>query len=135
MTWTAPKDWQAGVKLTAGELNQQIRDNEDWLKENIELGTADELTIDTGAVTITKSYHTIDTEGDAATDDLDAISGGNEGRILIIHSADNARVVILKNGTNLILGEDIILDDTNIHVMLICDSAGYWHTFWTPISY
>jgi hypothetical protein len=126
--WTDPKTWTPGSKLTAAELNQQIRDNESWLKENIELGPASELTIDTGAITITKSYHTIDTEDDEASDELDTIGGGSEGRILIIHSADNDRIVILKNATgNLILGEDIYLDDINIHVMLICDSAGNYH--------
>ena len=126
--WTSPKTWEDGQKIPEGDLNQQIRDNEEWLKENIELGEADELTISSGAVTIAKSYHTIDTEADAETDDLDTIAGVGEGRILIVRSVDNSRIVVLKNCTgNLILGEDIYLDDINIHVMFICDSAGNLH--------
>jgi hypothetical protein len=41
---------------------------------------ATELTIATGAITVTQSQHTVDTEADAASDDLDTISGGTAGR-------------------------------------------------------
>jgi hypothetical protein len=127
MAWTNITDFVAHTEATAAKLNQ-VRDNENFLKENIELETADELTIDTGAVTIAKSYHTVDTEGDAASDDLENIGGGSEGRILILRAADNARMVVLKDSVgNLILGgADIYLDGIGIHVVLICDSSGKW---------
>lgn len=32
MSWTSPKTWSDGSSLTAAELNEQIRDNEIWLK-------------------------------------------------------------------------------------------------------
>ena len=127
MAWTAPRTWVANDVLPAAQLNTDIRDNEEWLKENIELEEADELTINAGSITITKSYHTIDTEGDGATDDLDTIAGGTEGRILILRAEDDTHTVVLKNGANLILGADISLDDTSKHVVLICDVAGNWH--------
>ena len=43
------------------------------------LGTPTELTIAGGIITRTRSNHTVDTQADAATDDLDTISGGVEG--------------------------------------------------------
>lgn len=32
MAWTTPKTWSAGAALTKAELDEQIRDNEVWLK-------------------------------------------------------------------------------------------------------
>ncbi|MBU0791742.1 MAG: hypothetical protein KKC55_14930, partial [Gammaproteobacteria bacterium] len=128
MAWTAPRTWVANDVLTAAQLNTDIRDNEEWLKENIELEEADELTINAGSITITKSYHTIDTQADAAEDDLDTIAGGGEGRIVFVCADHTDRTVVLKNGTgNLVLGADISLDDTSKHVALICDAAGDYH--------
>ena len=66
-----------------------------------------ELTIANGAVTITSSVHTIDTESDAAVDDLDNINGGVDGTILILCTAANSRDVTFKDGTgNLELAGD-----------------------------
>ena len=128
MAWTAPRTWVATDVLLAAQLNVDIRDNELFLKENILLEEADELTIAAGSVTLTKSYHKIDTQGDAAEDDLDTIAGGAEGRIIYLRAEHTDRTVILKNGTgNLVLGADIYLDDTSKHVALICDSAGDFH--------
>ena len=82
MAWTAPRTWVANDVLTAAQLNTDVRDNELFLKENILLEEADELTINAGAITITKSYHKIETEGAAASDDLVTIAGVAEGRII-----------------------------------------------------
>lgn len=80
----------------------------------LNLGAATELTIATGAVTITQSHHTIDTEGDASTDDLVTISGGTEGDHLWIRPADGARTVVVKHGSGNIVtrsGADYTLDE------------------------
>jgi hypothetical protein len=37
MPWTTPKTWVAGSALTAAELNEQIRDNEQWIKDLLAL--------------------------------------------------------------------------------------------------
>ena len=51
----------------------------------LNLTDSTELTIASGAITVTQSYHTIDTESDAATDDLDTITvAGGEGDVLVI---------------------------------------------------
>lgn len=124
-TWTAPTDYESYEVLQAAKLNTYVRNNLEFLKENILLEEADELTIASGAVMLTKSYHSIDTESDAATDDLDTINGVTEGRIIALRANHTDRTVVLKNGTgNLILGADIYLDDTNKHALLIGDSSG-----------
>jgi len=132
MAWTAPQTWADGNTIPEGQLNTYIRDNQLFLKENILLEEADELTINAGAVTATKSYHAIDTEADAAEDDLDTIAGVAEGRILYIRAEHTDRTVILKNGTgNLVLGTDIYLDNDIKHVALICDADGDLHLLFT----
>lgn len=60
---------------------------------------SDELTISSGSVTADRSAHTIDTESDAATDDLSNIVGTSvyTGTILHLYAEDAARVVTVKN--------------------------------------
>lgn len=94
------------------------------------LGTATELTIASGAVTATRSSHTIDNESDAASDDLDTISGGTTGDMLILQAENTARTVVLKDGTgNLKLAGDFSLDNTEDRIMLIKDGSN-----WVEIS-
>lgn len=65
------------------------------------LGSATALTIATGVVTLTNnsSSYTIDTEGAAASDDVDTINGGQDGQVIFLLAANGARSVILKSGT------------------------------------
>lgn len=94
----------------------------------LNFSTGDELTIATGAVTIVQSQHTIDTEDDAATDDLDTINGGTKGQVLIISTADSARDVVLKHGTGNIItpnGADITLYTTNDRATLQYDGTNW----------
>ena len=136
MAWTEPKTWEDGQKITEGELNQQIRDNELWLKQNIELGTDEVLEISNGSITIMKSFHTVDTEDEAEEDELDTILGADTGRLLIIHSASADRAVILKDAIgNLMLGTDIVLDSPDIYLVLIYDSQGKWHPLFISAVY
>lgn len=85
-----------------------------------------ELTISSGAITVTGAFHSIDTESDAATDDLDTINGGNDGQLLIVRAENDARDVVLKDGTGNIEtpdGEDITLDNQHKVVGLIYDNT------------
>lgn len=127
MGFTSPRTWSA-EKLLSAVLNIHVRDNLNYLKDNVGLGTPTELTIDTGVVTKTKAYHTIDTEGDGSPDDLDTINGGTEGDIIIVRAEHTDRTVIVKNATgNIILAADVTLDDTNKHLMLIYDGTNWQH--------
>ena len=91
------------------------------------------LTIASGAITATHSYHIIDTEAAAASDDLDTINGGVTGAILIIQTLTNVRDVTLKHATgNLILdgAADITMNGTRDKATFIYDG-----TNWCMISY
>jgi hypothetical protein len=91
-------------------------------------GTDSELTISSGAVTATGSAHTIDTESDAASDDLDTISGGTEGDLLVISANNAARTVVVKHGTGNILtfgGSDVDLDETRKTLLLHYDGSNW----------
>lgn len=84
------------------------------------LNDGSELTIDTAAVTATHARHTIDTESDAASDDLETISGLSAGEFCIISANNAARTVVVKHGVDNITsltGEDITLDDVDLDVL------------------
>lgn len=85
-------------------------------KRAINIGAAVELTISSGAVTATAGCHTIDTQSDAASDDLDSINGGTDGDIITIRPENAARTVVVKHGTGnikLCAGEDFSMDESN----------------------
>lgn len=94
---------------------------------------AAELTISGGVVTRTQNVHRIDTEGDAASDDLDTISGGADGMLIIVRAENAARTVVLKDGTgNLALnGQDITLGNVEPFIFLQYDGV---LSAWVPIG-
>ena len=100
------------------------------VKGGLILGSGGTLTIASGAITVTHANHIVDTEGSAASDDLDTINGGATGDILILHSTTYKRVVTLKDGTgNLRLAGDFALGDNTDSIMLM-----YWNSNWNEIS-
>ena len=94
----------------------------------LNLGASTELTIATGAVTATKSYHTIDTESDSASDNLDTINGGTVGDILILSCNHDARTVVITNDGNIRTkaGTSITMDSLYSSVTLIYKSTNVW---------
>lgn len=87
-----------------------------------------ELTIASGVITVTDSRHTVDTQSDASTDDLDTINGGTTGQTLTISPANGARDIVVKHGTgNIIstLGVDITLGNTNDRCILEYDGNNW----------
>lgn len=86
----------------------------------VNLGSPTELTISAGAITVTKSFHGVDTEADAATDDLETINGGSDGDRLILKAQNDTRSVVLKDGVgNLRLNGDFTLDSVHDTIELI----------------
>ena len=84
------------------------------------------LTIASGVITFTQNWHRVDTEGSAATDDLDTINTGVDGHLLILRPASDARTVVIRHNAGNILcqGENnIILDDIDDWATLIYDGA------------
>ena len=110
------------LNLTAAiitELQNEIR------------GSFSELTISGGSVTITGTRHTIDTQDDAASDELDTISGGVEGMIIALRAANDARTVVVKHNTGNIWLQgkaDINLDDLEDGLLLVYDGTKWFDT-------
>ena len=100
-------------------------------------GSATALTIASGVVTLTNnsSSYVLDTEGAAATDDLDTISGGQDGQIIYIRLSADARNVVLKHNTGNIWNpqnnnattRDITLDvTTDFAILRYSSTASKW---------
>lgn len=97
------------------------------------------LTISSGAVNAWAGYHTIDTEGAAASDDLNSINGPTvAGRMLRIQAENDARTVVVKHNVGNIYnpsGGDITLDTAYGIVDLIYSAAlSRWIVINTPVS-
>ena len=86
------------------------------------LGADTELTIAAGSITVTGSYHSVDTEADDATDDLTAIAGGVPGQILVLQAASSARSVVVKDAGTLLLAGDCTLDNVEDTITLIANT-------------
>lgn len=93
--------------LSQAAGSQIVRQN------NIELGNST-LTIAAGVITVPAGVRGIivDTEGAAATDDLDTISGGDTNDLITLRTASSARDITFKDGTgNLALAGDFTADN------------------------
>lgn len=92
-----------------------------------------ELTIASGIVTATRTRHRIDTESDAASDDLDTINGGTDGDLLILQGANAARVVTVKDAVDNIqlAGSDFDLNHPLDTLTLMYDGT---NSMWVEIS-
>lgn len=125
-----------------GALDQAIYDNANGVSANplllataLRFSAGTELTISSGAVTRTQAVHTIDTESDAASDDLTDINGGSIGDILIISANNTARTVVVKHNVSKIAladGADISLDETWKTVTLYKIGASLWIELRSP---
>lgn len=104
------------------------------------LNTAEtELTISTGAITVTQFRHTIDTEGDAASDDLDTVNGGTTVNLVILRAENDARTVVVKHNTGNIWlsgGADISLDNIEDAIMLAWDATNskWFDVGWSAVG-
>jgi len=107
-----PADFTTPFGDLEGAIEDLLNGTQPFDQLNFE--TATELTIASGVITVTQSMHTVDTESDAASDDLDTITGA-DGDVLYLLPADDARTVVLKHGTGNIVtgdGSDRSLDNT-----------------------
>jgi hypothetical protein len=138
MAWTTPRTWVSGELVTAAIMNSAVRDDLNILKTpindsgHLEFTDATELTIASGVITVTQNYHKVDTESDAASDDLDTITAGTNvaaGFILHLRVESDARTVVVKNGTggadNLDIGADVTLDESYKTYSLVYDGADW----------
>ena len=124
----------SSVGLYAGEVDWGVAmlwsnsEPDNHALGKLKTGLGPELTLDGGEVDATCSIHRIDTESDAASDDLVTINGGSLGDRLMIVAADDARTVVAKDGSgNLVLGADRTLDSTAETLVLEKRGDGNWH--------
>lgn len=91
------------------------------------------VTIASGEITVSKSYHAVATEGGAATDDLVAINPPTvaaDGMRLELRAADSDDTVVLKDGTgNLRLPADFSLTHSDDWIVLV-----YENNVWKQIA-
>jgi hypothetical protein len=116
---------------TTGILKQRNAANDGWINKihlngtAIEWNAATELTIASGVITPTQLFHRVDTQGDAASDDLDTITPGTGGQMLAIRAEHTDRTVVVKHNTGNIYtdGTDISLDTTLKYVLFVYDAT------------
>ena len=76
--------------------------------KTLNMSSGTELTIASGAVTAVRGHHSIDTESDASTDDLDIINGLNNNDIVLFFAASGDRSIRFRNGVdNIFLAHQI----------------------------
>lgn len=100
-------------------------------------GAAEEVTIAGGVIdTDGRAYLKVDTEANAASDDLDTIDGGVEGDVIYLRLENAARVVVFKHNTgNIYLssGLDYTLSDAN-RVIKLFRIGSLWTDFGSGAS-
>jgi len=93
----------------------------------VHVKASSELTIASGVVTADQTFHSIDTETDASTDDLDTINGGGDGDIIIIKAVHADRTIVVKDGTgNLQTAGHFSMDNSTDTMMLINSGGSTW---------
>ena len=110
-------DWNAGADygITIGTL----------IGTTLQLAVPTQLTISSGVVTATQTRHSVETEGGAASDDLNTINGGTDGMVLILKAANASHTVVCKDVSgNLNLNGDFSLDSTYDRLVLMFSASG-----------
>jgi len=142
-TWTALLASWANKALSVTRLDQLLGSggNLDYLllrTQRMIALTGGTLTIASGVITVAPvngyGHYKVATQGAAAADDLDTISGGTDGDVIILEMATAGQVPTLKNGTgNILLSEDVALDTLTTVIMLRLDGTN-WKMVASPAS-
>lgn len=87
----------------AVKTTSNITHNSGIFNGKLSFGNATELTISGGVITVTRSYHIVDTEGDDPSDNLITINGGVDGMILFLRAANSSRTISVFTSGNIAL--------------------------------
>jgi hypothetical protein len=140
MTALAAAGYISDNARTEGQLKQFLEDILAVIKEMPGGSVEAELTISGGTITPAAGGHTlhrVDTEADAASDDLTNIATTNvrDGGILILRNENAGRAVVVKHGAGgagqivLADGVDVTLSDTKSYLMLKRNGAQFDEVF------
>jgi len=120
MTESGPRTYLGRISFEAGAAARKL---------NLKVTNAD---ISGGVIPFLSSYMVIDTEGDAGSDNLDTIDGGEIGDILILQTENSSRDVTLRHGVGNIWlagGSNKTLIYVRNKIVLIKASENDWHQF------
>ena len=123
--------------VTAGALAVHNGNDQDNVVAGSIAYTPSELTIATGSITPTRHHHTVDTESDAASDDLDtlATTSLSAGAEVLLRAENTARTVVVKHGTGNIFmadGQDFSLDTTEQRICFHRVGANWYELYRGP---
>ncbi len=127
-TWTVRLDGNSYIGDDINILTQNANITYTGTDIQTHLFPPSELTIASGAITVVRNFHTVDTQSDASTDDLDTINGGTAGEVITLRADNTARTVVLKHNTGNIQApheDDTPLDTTEKGVRLFYDGANW----------
>lgn len=114
MAWTDPRTWVAGAKLTAAQLNTDVRDNLDFINDRM-LGYA-EVTSDQATITSEVDLTGLTTTVDVGTDRMIKITG-------MVHirgtSVENVGTLRIKESTTVLNAAQSFWTRTNADGELI----------------
>lgn len=131
ITSAVARNWGRSVTAWSGQAATQAVDfagfgPTDMGKLNFSAST--ELTIAAGVVTATGPIHSIDTESDAATDNLATISGGTDSDFLLIKAENAARVVTVQDGVgNIKLADGDYAMSADDYWLLLAYDGSNWY--------
>jgi hypothetical protein len=114
------------ITLPLDEPSKKIIGISNTAGQYVNLGDETVVTISGGAITISLSYHSLETEGGAGTDDLDTIAttGILNGTLLVLRANSSARTVVVKDETgNLRLAGDFSMDNSEDTITLLKDGS------------
>lgn len=84
------------------------------------------LTIQSGEITVLRSWHRLAAEGSPAADDLVTVNGGEIGQFLVLSSNTSGDVITLKDGSgNLRLAGDFTLTNGQDRIVLLYDGTNW----------
>lgn len=111
--------------------SQDVDINDKALKKVRELWwtASTELTLSSDTITPTGVMHSVDTQADAATDDLVTITADSNkvGRLLILRAENAARVVTIKSTGNIVLKHgNLVMDAVDKFVLCMQHTATSW---------
>lgn len=121
------------VYFDGGTIFTVMRFQRDWDGPYINPTNIErELTIAAGVITVYSNFHSVDTEANAAADDLTTINGGTmQGQRLTLCSNFQSRDVTVKNGTgNIVCGSDRVLSHPNDTISFV-----YFQGVWRMTSF
>lgn len=107
-------------------LNPNITEYSKNNKLNLNPNT---VTISSGVIPYSGAYMVVDAEGGASIDDLNTISGGREGDVAIINTANGTRDVVINHAAGnirTVQDRDITLSDTNDTITFIFDGSNWY---------